>query len=46
MEKQVNDPLGHRAGDAWLRAVADRLSMAVRSGAPVARLGGEALAFW
>jgi diguanylate cyclase (GGDEF)-like protein len=46
MEKQVSDTPGHRAGDVLLRTVADRLSIAVRSDAPVARLGGEALAFW
>jgi len=39
--KRVNDRLGHQAGDAVLREVADRLANAVRRSDVLARVGGE-----
>ena len=39
--KSVNDRFGHEAGDAALRAVADRMSAAARAGDTVARLSGD-----
>lgn len=39
--KQINDGLGHEAGDAALREVAARLSVAVRREDTLARVGGD-----
>ncbi len=39
--KQVNDQFGHRAGDAVLRTVGQRLGHSIRQGDTVARVGGD-----
>ena len=42
--KPINDTYGHAAGDALLRALAERFAETVRPGDAVARLGGDEFA--
>ena len=42
--KEVNDMLGHDAGDALLKEVAQRLYQHTRAGEVLARLGGDEFA--
>ncbi|MEF8816999.1 MAG: EAL domain-containing protein [Salinibacter sp.] len=44
--KQVNDSLGHSAGDELLRAVATTVQEAVREDDVAARVGGDEFAIW
>ena len=39
--KAINDAHGHQSGDAFLRAIAERLTAVLRSGDMLARLGGD-----
>jgi diguanylate cyclase (GGDEF)-like protein len=43
--KQINDAMGHPAGDALLKALAERLKSAVRRADTVGRLGGDEFLF-
>ncbi len=39
--KNINDTIGHEAGDLLLQVIADRLKSAIRNTDLVARLGGD-----
>jgi diguanylate cyclase (GGDEF)-like protein len=39
--KEVNDTLGHKVGDALLKAVGDRLTQMLRQSDTIARMGGD-----
>lgn len=39
--KQINDSLGHQAGDAVLKDIAERLSAVARAGDTIGRMGGD-----
>jgi diguanylate cyclase (GGDEF)-like protein/PAS domain S-box-containing protein len=39
--KDINDTLGHAAGDRFLRIIGERLSRAIRTSDVVARMGGD-----
>ncbi len=39
--KRINDSLGHRAGDHFLQAIAERIRQCVRQGDTVSRLAGD-----
>jgi diguanylate cyclase (GGDEF)-like protein/PAS domain S-box-containing protein len=39
--KDINDTLGHAAGDQFLRVIGERLSAAIRGSDVVARMGGD-----
>lgn len=44
--KPLNDMMGHEAGDAALRGMADRLRALLRPGDVAARLGGDEFCLW